>query len=102
MSEQSDKELLDRIAELLGAGLKTTTEPVPEDNFQFDIIVRELAQIPADDIEQKLVVSGYLNHPVEDMRCLECMYYLNHRKWCNLPEINLPAEPDWWCRLWRI
>jgi hypothetical protein len=102
MSEQSDAELLDRIAKMLHAGLKTMSEPVPEDNFQVDAIVKELAGIPADDVEKKLVVSGYLNHPVEEMRCLECMYYLNHRKWCNLPEINLPAEPDWWCRLWRI
>ena len=102
MSEQSDSELLKRIAKMLDAGLKTTTEPAPEDNFQFDVIIKELANIPSDDVEQKLIVSGYTNRPKEEMRCLECMYYLNHRKWCNLPEINLPAEPDWWCRLWRI
>ncbi|MBS1991492.1 MAG: hypothetical protein JSS86_19555 [Cyanobacteria bacterium SZAS LIN-2] len=87
---------------MLKSGLKTHTEPVPESNTQFDAIVAELAEIDASDVEKKLVVAGYLDHPVEDMRCLECIYYLNHRKWCNLPEINLPAEPEWWCRLWRI
>lgn len=102
MTETSDKELLQRIDKLLRDGLKTITEPVPEDNKQFDVIVAQLAEIPASDLEQKLVVSGYLNHPVDEMRCLECMYYLSHRKWCHLPEIDLPAEPDWWCRLWRI
>jgi len=102
MSEASDKELLERIDKLLKGGLKTITEPIPEDNRQFEAIVSQLADIPASNLEEKLVVSGYLDHPVEEMRCLECMYYLNHRKWCNLPEINLPAEPDWWCRLWRI
>ncbi len=102
MSEQSDKELLSSIAKMLDAGLKTVTEPVPEDNFEFDVIVKQLALIPADDVENKLVVAGFVNHPKDDMRCLECMYYLNHRKWCNLPEINLAAESEWWCRLWRI
>lgn len=102
MSEETDKELLGRIAKMLDGGLKTIAEPFPEDNFQFDVIVRELAHIEKDDVEKKLVVSGYVNHPIEEMRCMECMYYLNHRKWCNLPEIDLPAEPDWWCRLWRI
>jgi hypothetical protein len=102
LSKAADEELLQRISKMLADGLKTQIEPVPEDNNQFDAIVAELQEIDASDIERKLVVSGYLNHPVDDMRCLECMYYLNHRKWCNLPEINLPAEENWWCRLWRI
>jgi hypothetical protein len=102
LSKAADEELLQHISKMLADGLKTKIEPVPEDNNQFDAIVAELREIDASDIEGKLVVSGYLNHPIDDMRCLECMYYLNHRKWCNLPEINLPAEENWWCRLWRI
>jgi hypothetical protein len=23
-------------------------------------------------------------------------------KWCNLSELDLPVEPNWRCRLWRI
>jgi hypothetical protein len=30
------------------------------------------------------------------------MYYMVHSKCCDLPELALPVEPDWWCRLWRI
>lgn len=33
---------------------------------------------------------------------LTCMYFLVHRKWCDLPELSVPVEPEWWCRLWRI
>jgi hypothetical protein len=47
---------------------------------------------------------GFVNKPhgPDLMRCQECMYYLVHRKWCDLPELALPVEPDWCCRLWRI
>jgi hypothetical protein len=30
------------------------------------------------------------------------MYFLVHRKWCDLPELSVPVEAEWWCRLWRI
>jgi hypothetical protein len=30
------------------------------------------------------------------------MYYLIRRRHCALPELDLPVEPDWSCRLWRI
>jgi hypothetical protein len=50
------------------------------------------------------VVGGFTNHPYgpEQQRCMECMYYLVHHKWCDLPELAVPVEPEWWCRLWRI
>ncbi len=83
-------------------GLRRRPSHFPEDSDKFNEIVRKLQDIPKDDVERKLVVSGFLDHPVEEMRCLECMYYLPHRQWCNLPEIDLPAKQDWWCRLWRI
>jgi hypothetical protein len=25
-----------------------------------------------------------------------------HRRFCELPELMLPVEPQWSCRLWRI
>jgi len=28
--------------------------------------------------------------------------YLPNAKWCDLPELPIPVEPDWWCRLWKI
>ena len=56
------------------------------------------------DLKAKLVIAGFTNYPYgEDrMRCQECMYYLVHRRWCDLPELALPVKADWWCRLWRI
>lgn len=49
-------------------------------------------------IEEKLVVSGFVDKPYgeDEQRCLECMYYLVHRKWCNLPELAVPVEAEWW------
>ena len=30
------------------------------------------------------------------------VYYHPHRKWCDLPELPIPVEPHWWCRLWKL
>ncbi len=104
MSKTDDDMLREKIAKILGNGLETQTEPFPEDHNQFDEVLRELRQLPSDDLEGKLVVSGFVDHPYgdEQQRCLECMYYLVHRRWCDLPELAVPVEPEWWCRLWRI
>lgn len=104
MSATDDDTLRELIAGMLKQGLKTQTEPFPEDNIQFERILNELRDLPPDDLEQKLIISGFVDHPYgeDDQRCLECMYYLVHRKWCDLPELAVPVEPEWWCRLWRI
>jgi hypothetical protein len=93
-----------RIEGMLNGGLKTQTEPFPENDRQFAALLAELAALKPDDLESKLVISGFTNYPYgpDRMRCQECMYYLVHRKWCDLPELALPVEADWWCRLWRI
>jgi hypothetical protein len=64
----------------------------------------ELRKLGDDDLVGKLKVSGFVDQPYgeDQARCLECMYYLVHRKWCDLPELAVPVEPEWWCRLWRI
>jgi hypothetical protein len=84
--------------------LKTRTEPVPKDDLEYGRVSSELAELRPDDVAGKLVVAGLLDHPqgAEPQRCLECMYYAVHRQWCDLPELNVPVDPDWWCRLWRI
>jgi hypothetical protein len=104
MLNGEENALRERIGKMLADGLKTQTEPFPEDNRQFDVILAALKDLPPDDLKGKLVLSGFTNEPYgEDrMRCQECMYYLVHRKWCDLPELAVPVEPDWWCRLWRI
>ena len=55
-------------------------------------------------LKGRLVIGGFLNRPNGPLeaRCQECIYFLVHRKWCDLPELSVPVEPDWWCRLWKI
>jgi len=101
---EKDAAQLRRIADRLASGLKTQTEPFPETTRLFDDILVQLRQLPPDDLDGKLVIGGFLDHPFgpESQRCMECMYFLVHRGWCDLPELSVPVEPDWWCRLWRI
>jgi hypothetical protein len=104
MDKKDHSAALARIASMLAADLKTISEPFPQTDKEFAEIVREIRRLDPGDVEGKLVAAGFLNHPYgrDQMRCRECNYYLIRRKWCDLPEIALPVEPDWWCRLWRI
>ena len=104
MSSTSDDVLRDRIGRLMAEGLETKTAPQPENNIEFESILNELRALGPDALEEKLIVSGFVDKPYgeDEQRCLECMYYLVHRKWCDLPELAVPVEADWWCRLWRI
>ncbi|MGQ0671570.1 MAG: hypothetical protein ACT4N2_01640 [Hyphomicrobium sp.] len=99
-----DEALLKLIAEKLANGLKTQIEPFPETDKEFAEILVQLRKLPPDDLEGKLVIGGFSDHPIgpDQQRCMECMYFLVHRKWCDLPELAVPVEPHWWCRLWRI
>lgn len=103
-SEANHAMLLKMIEELLTGGLETMTEPFPGTEKEFAAILDELRALGPDQLREKLVISGWLLKPYgpEQMRCQECMYFLVHKRWCDLPELSLPAEPDWWCRLWRI
>jgi hypothetical protein len=103
MSKADDDILRERIRVLLADGLETEVEPFPGDQLAFQAILDDLREA-GDSLENKLVIGGFLDRPYgpDGMRCLECMYYLIHRKWCDLPELALPVEPDWYCRLWRI
>jgi hypothetical protein len=104
MHKDEENELRKRIEHLLGNGLRTETEPFPETEKEFTQLLAELRALPAEDLQTKLVKSGFTLQPFgpDRMRCQECMYYLVHRKWCDLPELSVPVEADWWCRLWRI
>lgn len=92
------------IGDMLAGGLATQTEPFPETQKEFAEILDELRALEPGDLKSKLVIGGFLDHPYgeENQRCLECMYFLVHRKWCDLPELAVPVEGHWWCRLWRI
>ena len=104
MTNDHENALRARIARMMHEGLETETEPFPETDREFGKLLDVLRALPPDDLERKLVISGFVDKPYgpDQMRCQECMYYLVHRKWCDLPELAVPVEPDWWCRLWRI
>lgn len=104
MTAESDLETLRKMTLMMEQGLETQTEPFPETDREFAQILDELRPLSEDDLEGKMVISGFVDHPYgpDEQRCLECMYYLVHRKWCDLPELAVPVEPNWWCRLWRI
>jgi hypothetical protein len=100
-----DERLRREIAGLLGAGLKTEAEPRAETSEMMNETVGRLRR-EAGDLAAKLVLAGFTDHPVEaggiEQSCESCMYYLVHRRFCELPELMLPVEPQWSCRLWRI
>jgi hypothetical protein len=104
MHNDEENGLRKKIKDLLGSGVHTQTEPFPETEKEFNQLLTKLRQLPPDDLKEKLVISGFTDKPFgpDQMRCQECMYYLVHRKWCDLPELSVPVEADWWCRLWRI
>ena len=102
MSKEEDDAMRAKILKMMDDGLVTQIEPFPETDKQFEAILKQLRALPSSDLEGKLVISGFVPFPIADQRCQECSYYLVHRKWCDLPELAVPVEPDWWCRLWRI
>lgn len=103
-SRADHETLLRMIEDLLNEGLETKVEPFPESDREFAAILDKLRQYGPDQLAEKLIESGWklTPHGEDRMRCQECMYFLVHRRWCDLPELNLPAEPEWYCRLWRI
>ena len=104
MSSNFDDTQREQIGAMMAAGLKTQTEPFPETDKEFGKLLAEVRELAPDDLKGKLVLTGFVGKPYgpDQMRCQECMYYLVHRKWCDLPELAVPVEADWWCRLWRI
>lgn len=57
-------------------------------------------------VKEKAEIAGLIREPFDDgemkQECASCIYFLPHHGHCDLPELNIPVDPDWWCRLWRI
>jgi len=91
---------------LLSYGVKSTMSPFPETQTEFLAIVRELRQLHENDLLGRLDVGGFANRTIGEgegmQRCQECIYYLPNGKWCDLPELPIPVEAHWWCRLWKM
>jgi hypothetical protein len=58
------------------------------------------------DMKEKVVIAGLTHTPVEadgiEKSCENCIYFLARRSWCDLPELNIPVDPEWYCALWRV
>lgn len=100
----NDDALRALVAALLGGGLPTEAWPRGETSEMVSAIVARLRR--SESLDDKLVVAGFTDHTVEadgmPQPCETCMYYVRHRRFCELPELMLPVEPHWSCRLWRI
>jgi len=102
----NDDDALRKQAEtFLKNGLETRVFPRADDQ---KIILKITGDLKASNgsLEQRLVIGGFTLEPVEhgeiEQACETCMYYLVHRRYCELPELDLPVEEEWSCNLWRI
>lgn len=93
------------IEQLLHSGLSTEVQPRADTH---EAVLEIIARLRHSDgsLEQRLVIGGFTLDPIEhggiEQACETCMYYLVHRRYCELPELAVPVEPQWSCRLWRI
>lgn len=96
---------LERIRSLLAGGLGTEAFPRADTHEQVQEVVQRLRR-QGDTLDARLVIGGFTLTPVEhngvEQACETCMYYMRQRRHCVLPELDVPVEPDWSCRLWRI
>ncbi len=104
MSNEDDRRR-EEIRLLLASGLKTEVYPRADTHEQVQAIVARL-QAAKGDLRSRLAIGGFTLAPIEhegvEQACETCMYYKVHRRYCELPELELPVEPEWSCRLWRI
>lgn len=102
----SDDETRQKIADSLAGGLETEVWPRAETSEMVNNVINRLRVEAGEDLGKRLVIGGLTDHTItaDDMEqpCQTCMYYLVHRRYCELPELDIPVEPDWSCRLWRI
>ena len=101
-----DDRLRADIAVRLKSGLETEVWPRAGTSEEVNAIVGRLQTEAGDDLDMKLIIAGFTDHVIEaddfEQPCETCMYYKIHNKFCDLPELMVPVEPEWSCRLWRI
>jgi hypothetical protein len=100
--------LRERLQALLADGLPTQWRQRAYTNEQVNSVVSRLQALAPDDYPAKLDVAGftldaYRSADIELAQdCSTCMYYARAMRFCALPELRLPVQPQWSCRLWRI
>ena len=101
-----DESVRNEIATLLADGLETEVFPRCDTHNDVQKVIARLQALASDDLKGRLVIGGFTDHTIThadlEQPCETCMYYLVHRKYCELPELDVPVEPEWSCRLWRI
>ena len=98
-----------QIAALLRNGLATDWRQRAYAHAEIMQRTAALQALPADALPDKLMIAGFTLSPYVDQAdpeieqsCRTCMYFEVHKRWCNLPELQLGVEPDWSCNLWRV
>ena len=102
--------LRQNLKSLLEQGLPTEVEPRAYTSEEINAIVHRLQSLGSEQYREKIQIAGFTVNPYqlpdgdEDIvqSCETCMYFGTHRRFCELPELELPVEKDWSCRLWRI
>lgn len=99
------------IAGILESGIGADTSLAADDQ-EWQVIVKRLRTLERDDLLAHLSIGGFADHRLGDegemedgamvLRCQECIYYLPKRRWCDLPELPVPVEAHWYCRLWKL
>lgn len=101
----ADDKWREEIRSLLASGLKTEVFPRADAHEEVQSIIVRLRASDGS-ITSRLVIGGFTDYTIEhgglEQHCETCMYYLVHRRYCELPELDCPVEPEWSCRLWRI
>jgi hypothetical protein len=100
-----DEDVRQEIWSMLASGLATESQARADTHEQVLAIIQRLRE-EGGGLAEKLAISGFTLAPVEHegmtQICRTCMYYHSRRRYCILPELDLPVEPQWSCRLWRI
>lgn len=105
---EDDETLRGRLEQLLRGGLETEWRERAYTSEAVNKIVARLQLTAPGDHAAKLKVAGFTRDPYAaddddiSQSCETCMYYVVHRKFCDLPELRIPVKPEWSCRLWRI
>lgn len=101
----SDAKVLEQARKLLAEGLECEVYPRCDTHESVQDVIQRL-RTSDQSLARRLIIGGFTLDPIEyegiEQACESCMYYLVHRQYCELPELDVPVGPKWSCRLWRI
>ena len=105
MGTQGSNAVRHEIRMILSSGVGTEAFPRADTHEAMQDIIQRLRE-HGGSLEAKIVIGGFtiskILHNDQVQVCKTCMYYLRHQRHCDLPELDVPVEPEWSCRLWRI